>query len=94
MTHSGHAAICYSITSSAVARSAVGILTPIVLGRVLQARIPALAGAASTWVAGIWPAVNPSPAVIKALSRPELAAMQPAFGRDFTRLLSVLVKGL
>jgi AcrR family transcriptional regulator len=72
------------------------------IAELLHARIPAisledcvwLAGAASTWVAGIWPAVNPPPAVVEALSRPELAAMQPAFERDFTRLLSVLVEGL
>lgn len=72
------------------------------IAELLHARIPAislddcawLARAASTWVAGIWPAVNPPPAVVEALSRPELAAMQPAFERDFTRLLSVLVKGL
>jgi hypothetical protein len=53
-----------------------------------------LAGAASTWVAGIWPAMNPPPAVVEALSRPELVAMQPVFERDFTRFLSVLVSGL
>ena len=72
------------------------------IAELLHTRIPAislencawLAGAAATWVAGIWPAVNPPPAVVEALSHPGLAAMQPAFERDFTHLLSVLVTGL
>lgn len=72
------------------------------IAALLHARIPAisledcawLAGAAATWVAGIWPAVNPPPAVAEALSHPELAGMQTDFERDFARLLSVLVKGL
>jgi AcrR family transcriptional regulator len=83
------------------AKQNLATLTAHIAG-LLHARIPEipiedcawLAGAASTWVAGIWPAVNPPPAVVEALSRPEPAAMQPAFERDFTRLLSVLVKGL
>jgi hypothetical protein len=72
------------------------------IAELLHARIPAisledcawLADAASTWVAGAWPEVNPPPAVVEALSRPELVTMQPVFERDFTHLLSVLVKGL
>jgi hypothetical protein len=72
------------------------------IAELLHTRIPAislencawLAGAAATWVAGIWPAVNPPPAVVEALSHPGLAAMQPAFEPDFTHLLSVLVTGL
>jgi hypothetical protein len=38
--------------------------------------------------------VNPPPPVVEALSHAGLAAMQPAFARNFTRLLSVLVEGL
>jgi hypothetical protein len=52
-----------------------------------------LASATATWIAGIWPAVNPPLDVVQAL-RPEVAAMQPAFERDLTRLLTALIKGL
>jgi AcrR family transcriptional regulator len=72
------------------------------ISELLHARIPAipledcawLASAVATWVAGIWPAVNPPPAVTEALSRPEFAAMRVDFERDFARVLKVLVKGL
>ena len=72
------------------------------VGQLLRERLPSLSiedcawvvGAAAVYVAGVWPAVNPPPAAIEALSRPELAAMQPVFKRDFTRFLKVVFAGL
>jgi hypothetical protein len=53
-----------------------------------------LASTAATWIAGIWPVVNPSRPVIEALSRAELLAMQPVFEQNLSRLLSVPLEGL
>lgn len=72
------------------------------IARLLHARLPALtlescawaASAAATWVAGIWPAVNPPPAAVEALSRPELTGMRVVFTRDFACYLRVIFAGL
>ncbi len=72
------------------------------IAELLHARIPRVSladcawfgSAAATWVAGIWPAVNAPPAVVQALSRPELSGMELVFERDFARYLAVLLKGL
>lgn len=72
------------------------------IAELLHARIPSVSladcawfgSAVATWVVGIWPAVNAPPAVIQALSRPELSGMRPVFRRDFARYLAVLLNGL
>jgi AcrR family transcriptional regulator len=53
-----------------------------------------LVGAIATWVAGIWPSVNPTEATREALARPELAAMRIDFPRDLKRFVQTLVAGL
>jgi AcrR family transcriptional regulator len=92
-----------NLSEDAIFRAKANLATLTVqIAGLLHARLPFvsvedcawLGSAAATWVAGIWPAVNPPPAVAAALSRPELAGMQPVFARDFTRLLSVLIAGL
>ncbi|OJH34156.1 TetR/AcrR family transcriptional regulator [Cystobacter ferrugineus] len=68
----------------------------------LRERLPALdledcawvANVAAVYVAGIWPAVHPPAHVAEVLKRPEFAAMQPDFEKDFTRYLNVLFAGL
>jgi TetR/AcrR family transcriptional regulator len=92
-----------SLSVDAIVRAKTNLATLTVqIAGLLHARLPVLsledcswlASSAATWVAGIWPAVHPSPAVAEALSRLDLAAMQPAFERDLARLLRVLTDGL
>ncbi len=72
------------------------------IAQLLHERLPSISIADCAWaasaiaiyVAGIWPAVNPAPAVAEVLARPELAGMQPDFERDFTRFVEVLFAGL
>jgi len=46
------------------------------------------------YVAGLWPAANPSPAAAQVLARPEFAGMQPVAARDLGRLIEALLLGL
>jgi AcrR family transcriptional regulator len=92
-----------NLSVDAIVRAKTNLATLTVhIAGLLHARLPFisladcswLASTAATWVAGIWPAVNPSRAAAEALSRAELSAMQPVFERDLSRLLSVLIEGL
>jgi len=92
-----------NLSVDAIVRAKTNLATLTVqIAGLLHARLPFLsledcswlAGSAATWVAGIWPAVHPSPALADALSRPNLAAMQPVFERDLAQLLRVLINGL
>jgi AcrR family transcriptional regulator len=92
-----------NLSVDAIVRAKTNLATLTVhIAALLNARLPFislddcswLASTAATWIAGIWPAVNPSRAGVEVLSRAELAPMQPVFERDFSRLLFVLVEGL
>jgi AcrR family transcriptional regulator len=92
-----------NLSVDAIVRAKTNLATLTVhIAGLLHARLPWLsledcswlASTAATWIAGIWPAVNPPRPVNEALSRAELPAMQPVFERDFSRLLSVLLEGL
>jgi AcrR family transcriptional regulator len=66
-------------------------------GRLPAIALPDCAWAASTiatYVAGIWPAVRPGPALAEVMALPELCGMQPRFARDFLRFVEVLFAGL
>jgi len=92
-----------NLSTEAIMRAKTNLATLTVqIAGLLHVRLPFLsledcswlASSAATWVAGMWPTVSPSAAVVEALSRAELLAMQPVFERDFSRLLSVLIAGL
>ena len=92
-----------NLSVDAIVRAKTNLATLTVhIAGLLHARLPFvsledcswLASTAATWVAGIWPAVNPPRAAIEALSRAELSAMQPVFERDLSHLLRVLIGGL
>ncbi len=92
-----------NLSTEAIVRAKTNLATLTVqIAGLLHMRLPflsledcsSLASSAATWVAGMWPTVSPSAAVVEALSRAELLAMQPVFERDFSRLLSVLIEGL
>jgi AcrR family transcriptional regulator len=92
-----------NLSVDAIVRAKTNLATLIVqIAALLRSRLPFvsledwswLASAAATWIAGVWPAVNPPPAVAEALARADFSAMQPLFERDFSRLLSVLIEGL
>jgi hypothetical protein len=92
-----------NLSVDAIVRAKTNLATLTVhIAGLLHARLPFisledcswLASTAAVWVAGIWPAVNPLRAAIEALSRAELSAMQPVFGRDLSHLLKVLIEGL
>jgi TetR/AcrR family transcriptional regulator len=92
-----------NLSAAAILRAKTNLATLTVqIAGLLHRRLPFLSledcswlgSSAATWVAGIWPAVNPSAAVVAALSRAELSAMQPVFDRDLARLLKVLIEGL
>jgi len=70
--------------------------------QLLHGRLPAIpigdcvwaVSAIGAFVAGIWPAAHPVPAVAEVLSRPEFAGMKPDFDRDLLRFIEVLLSGL
>lgn len=93
----------HNVTTDAIATAKLDIMkSSDRLARSMASAVPGFAVGDAQWVshsvalyvAGSWPAANPSPAALAVLERPEFRGFQPDFAAELPRFVLVMLKGV